>query len=69
MRKMVLMLVAAGAGSLAQPSFAQGAGAASQESSAVSSYSAPTEKHVKKPKTAKKHAGKKAAEAAPSASQ
>ena len=46
MKKLMLMLTAFGVAALAQPSFAQPASAV-HESSAVSSYSAPTEKHVK----------------------
>ncbi|PXW29421.1 hypothetical protein [Paraburkholderia caballeronis] len=60
MKKLVLMLAATGIAVLAQPSFAQTA--APQESSAATSYSAPTVKHVKKPKaakTTKKHWWKK----------
>jgi hypothetical protein len=70
MKKLVLMLAAIGVGALAQPSFAQTP--AQQDSTAVSSYSAPTEKHVKKPKGAKvgkKHAGKRSAAPAAGASQ
>lgn len=64
MKKLMLMLTAFGVAALAQPSFAQPA-AAPHESSAVSSYSAPTEKHVKKPK--KKKVKKGAASAADTA--
>jgi len=56
MKKLVLMLAAVGAGALAQPSLAQTAGP--QASGAVSSYSPPTVRHVKKPKAAK-HADKR----------
>jgi len=63
MKKLMLMLTAFGVAALAQPSFAQPA--APQEASAVSSYSAPTEKHVKKPK---KHQLKKGAASAAAAS-
>ncbi|WP_233861961.1 acid-shock protein [Paraburkholderia adhaesiva] len=63
MKKLMLMVTALGVAALAQPSFAQAV--APQESSAVSSYSAPTEKHVKKPKVkkAKKDAASTAAAA------
>ena len=67
MKKLVGMLAAAGVGLLAQPSFAQTA--APQESNAVSSYSVPTVKHVKKPKAAKKHGVQKEAAPATGASQ
>ncbi|RQH04705.1 acid-shock protein [Paraburkholderia dinghuensis] len=60
MKKLMLIVTAVGVAALAQPSFAQPV--APQESSAVSSYSAPTEKHVKKPKM--KKAKKDAASAA-----
>ncbi len=65
MKKLMLMLTAFGVAALAQPSFAQPASqpaVAHPEASAVSSYSAPTEEHVKKPK--KKKAKKGAASAA-----
>lgn len=69
MKKLVLMLAAVGVGALAQPSFAQPA--APQESSAVSPYSPPTVKHVKKPKSAKtakkRHWLRKKAASAPEA--
>jgi hypothetical protein len=66
MKKLMLMLTAFGVAALAQPSFAQPA--APHESSAVSSYSAPTEKHVKKPKKKKvKKGAASAAETAPAA--
>lgn len=63
MKKLVLMLAAIGVGACVQPSFAQPA--TPQQSQAVSSYSAPTEKHVKKPKTARKHWLRKKAAPAP----
>ncbi|WP_296649785.1 acid-shock protein [Paraburkholderia sp.] len=63
MKKLTLMLTAFGVAALAQPSLAQPA--APQEASAVSSYSAPTVKHVKKPKKMKAKHG--AAAAAPEA--
>jgi hypothetical protein len=62
MKKLMLMLTAFGVAALAQPSFAQPA--APQQASPVSSYSAPTEKHVKKPKKPKV---KKSAASAPDA--
>jgi hypothetical protein len=64
MKKLMLMLTAFGVAALAQPSFAQPA--APQQASPVSSYSAPTEKHVKKPKKAKKSAASAAEPAAAS---
>ncbi|HEY1608608.1 MAG TPA: acid-shock protein [Paraburkholderia sp.] len=67
MKKLVLTLAAAGVAALAQPSFAQPA--AASDSHAVSSYSVPTEKHVKKPKTAKKHRWRKKAASAPAANE
>jgi hypothetical protein len=62
MKKLMLMLTIFGVAALAQPSFAQPA--APQGSNTVSSYSAPTEKHVKKPKVKK---AKKGAASAPAA--
>lgn len=55
MKKLMLMLTAFGVAALAQPSFAQPA--VHQEASSVSSYSAPTQKHVKKPKKKKEKKG------------
>ncbi|WP_027793325.1 hypothetical protein [Paraburkholderia acidipaludis] len=67
MKKLMLILTAFGVAALAQPSFAQPA--SHPEASAVSSYSAPTEKHVKKPKKkkAKKGAASATSTAAPAA--
>jgi len=65
MKKLVLMLAAVGVGALAQASFAQPA--APQDSTVASPYSPPTVKHVKKPKTAKKHRWRKKAASAPEA--
>lgn len=63
MKKLISMLAVLGVGALAQSSFAQTA--APQNSKAVSSYSAPTAEHQKKPKSVKMHrAAKKAAPAA-----
>jgi hypothetical protein len=70
MKQLVLMLAAIGVGALVEPSFAQTA--TPQPSSTVSSYSAPTVEHVKKPKTthtAKKHWWKKKAAPAAAASE
>jgi hypothetical protein len=71
MKKLVLMLTAFGIAALAQPSFAQPASQPAvvhQEASAATSYSAPTEKHVKKPKKKKvKKGAASAAETAPAA--
>ncbi|WP_322059016.1 acid-shock protein [Paraburkholderia sp. J63] len=56
MKKLMLMLTAFGVAALAQPSFAQPASQPAvvhQEASAATSYSAPTQKHVKKPKKKK----------------
>jgi hypothetical protein len=63
MKKIMLVLGAAGIAALSQTSFAQTA--APHDASAVSSYSAPTETHVKKHKSkkAKKHAAAAASEA------
>lgn len=66
MKKLVLMLTAFGVAALAQPSFAQPA--VHPEASAATTYSAPTEKHVKKPKKKKaKKGAASAAEMAPAA--
>ncbi|WP_028227769.1 hypothetical protein [Paraburkholderia ferrariae] len=71
MKKLVLMLTAFGIAALAQPSFAQPASQPAvvhQEASAATSYSTPTEKHVKKPKKKKvKKGAASAAEMAPAA--
>lgn len=63
MKKLMLMLTAFGVAALAQPSFAQPA--VHQEASAATTYSTPTQKHVKKPKKKKQKKG--AAEAASAA--
>jgi hypothetical protein len=62
MKKLMLLVTAFGVAAFAQSSFAQPA--APHESSAVSSYSAPTEKHVKKPKMKKAKNGASSAAAA-----
>jgi hypothetical protein len=73
MKQLVLMLAAIGVGVFVEPSFAQTA--TPEPSSTVSSYSAPTVEHVKKPKTAKttntakKHWWKKKAAPAAAASE
>jgi hypothetical protein len=59
MKKLMLMLTAFGVAALAQPSFAQPA--APQEASPATSYSTPTEKHVKKPKKKKVKKGEASA--------
>jgi hypothetical protein len=59
MKKLSLMLIAASLAAGTAPAFAQGG------SSSVSSYSPPTEQHVKKPKHKKSKNGASAPAAAP----